>query len=290
MGGICEGSKNQKNSGPKESEPPKMEDDYEEGIIKGAKEMKLLEETDQKEKEKCICKINGSKIGTGFFCKIKYENASIPVLITNYHVIDDKYLESINRLKIYINEESKFLSINKSRIIYSSSNNEYDIIIIRLQDGEIENYLEIDENIFENSENSFRNEPIYILHYPGKDEKAQVSFSDKGIEKLDEYDIKHLCNTESGSSGGPILSLMTNKIIGIHKGAIKKGYNIGTFLKFPLNELNQVKQENKENKENEEFSKKKEKIENEIKIFNGIKIEVKVGERDINEDKFIDCK
>ena len=53
MGGTCEGSKNQKNSGPKESEPPKMEDDYEEGIIKGAKEMKLLEETDQKEKGKC---------------------------------------------------------------------------------------------------------------------------------------------------------------------------------------------------------------------------------------------
>ena len=100
MGGICEGSKNQKISGPKECEPPKMEDDYEEGIIKGAKEMKLLEETDQKEKGKCICKINGSKIGTGFFCKIKYENALIPVLITNYHVIDDNFIESKDNIKI----------------------------------------------------------------------------------------------------------------------------------------------------------------------------------------------
>ena len=34
---------------------------------------------------------------------------------------------------------------------------------------------------------------------------------------------------------------MTNKVIGIHKGSIVKygkcSYNIGTFLKFPLNDL-----------------------------------------------------
>ena len=53
----------------------------------------------------------------------------------------------------------------------------------------------------------------------------------------------HKCNTEIGSSGGPIFSAITKKIIGIHKGAIynkerKTKFNIGTFLKFPLNELN----------------------------------------------------
>ena len=85
--------------------------------------------------------------------------------------------------------------------------------------------MEIDENIFENSENAYRNEPIYILHYPGKEGKAQISFNKegkKGIEKIKEYDIKHLCNTEEGSSGSPILSAMTNKIIGIHKATIRK--------------------------------------------------------------------
>ena len=43
--------------------------------------------------EKCICKIyknDGSK-GTGFFCKINYDNKEIPVMITNYHVINDEY-------------------------------------------------------------------------------------------------------------------------------------------------------------------------------------------------------
>ena len=137
--------------------------------------------------------------------------------------------------------EYKFINLNKNKIIYSSSDNEYDIMIIRLQNGKIKDYLEIDDNIFENSEQAYKNELIYILHYPGKDKKAQISYSEKGIEKLDEYDIKHYCSTYNGSSGSPILSAATNEIIGIHRGTYdrKKGkeYNYGTFLKYPLNEL-----------------------------------------------------
>ena len=277
-----------------------MEDRIEEGLINGAEEIKPLEETELKNLGKCICKINGKeKIGTGFFCKITIKDKLVPVLITNNHVINDEFLQEKKQLKFYIGDESQIINIDSKRKIYSSESNEYDIMIIKLKEAdEINNFLEIDKNIFKNnSEKSYEDEQIYILHYP-RAGKASVSYG-KGIEQLNDFDIKHLCNTESGSSGGPILSLMTNKIIGIHKGAIKKGYNIGTFLKFPLNELNQVKQENKgnkedkenkkdkenkENKENEEFSKKKDKIENEIKIFNGIKMEVKVGENDINED------
>ena len=140
--------------------------------------------------------------------------------------------------------QSKFINLSKNKILYSSSNNKYDIIIIRLLDNEIEHYLKIDENIFENSEKEYKDEPIYILHYPGKDEKAKVSYSEKGIEKINEYDIKHYCNTEEGSSGSPILSSMTNKIIGIHKAANRKrGYNFGSFLKYPLSELKGNKNE-----------------------------------------------
>ena len=110
--------------------------------------MKPLEDTDQKEKGKCICKINGSKIGTGFFCKMIYENKLVTVLITNYHVLDDKYVASKDNIKVYINEKYKIIKINKNNIIYLSRNNDYDIIIIRLEEDDIENYLEIDENIF----------------------------------------------------------------------------------------------------------------------------------------------
>ena len=76
------------------------------------------------------------------------------------------------------------------------------------------------------------------MHHPNAEE-AKVSFG-SGIEKVNDYDIKHFCHTEPGSSGGPILSKITNKVIGIHKGSIGKGkcdYNIGTFLKYPLSRL-----------------------------------------------------
>ena len=221
-----------------------MEERTEEGKPMGAEEAILLCESEYKSKGNCICKIDGNKAGTGFFCKIKRGEELIPVLITNYHVIDDNYMKQNKYLKFYINDKSHIIDLNSVSKIYSSSNNEYDMMIIRLKEGQVNNYLDIDENIFEdNSENYYENDSIYILHYANAEE-AKVSFG-KGIKKVDNYDIKHLCHTEPGSSGGPILSRMTNKVIGIHKGSIGRGkcdYNIGTFLKYPLKE---VKNQNK---------------------------------------------
>ena len=223
----------------------------EEGKPMGAEEAILLCESEYKSKGNCICKIDGSKAGTGFFCKIERGDELIPVLITNYHVIDDNFLEQNKYLKFYINDKSHIIDLNSESKIYSSPDNQYDMMIIRIKEGLVNDYLEIDKNIFEDdSEKYYENESIYILHYANEGE-AKVSFG-KGLKKLDNYDIKHLCHTETGSSGGPILSRLTNKVIGIHKGSIGKDkcdYNIGTFLKYPLNEVkNQNKPEENEQK------------------------------------------
>ena len=249
-----------------------MEDRVDEGLIKGAKEIVPLEETLMHHMGNFICKINGNKIGTGFFCKIPYKGNLIPVLITNNHVIDDDYLKDKNYIKFYINEDSQIINIDKNSKIYSSNRNEYDITIIKLNEAdEIKNFLEIDKNIFKNnSELYYKDEQIYILHYPNAG-KPSISYG-KGIEKLTDFDIKHFCNTQPGSSGGPILSLLTNKIIGIHKAFIKKGYNIGTFLKFPLNELNgtSINQSLNENIN--------------INDSNEIRIIINISKDDINKD------
>ena len=228
--------------------------------IPGSKEAISLAEAGLEEKENCFCKIYGNKTGTGFFSKIKYKDTLIPVLITNYHIIDNKYMEENNFIKFYINNKYQIIdNINKNDIIYPSpnENDKYDIIIIKLKenDRDIINYLEIDENIFQTkSELYYKNEPIYILHYPNSRE-PKVSYG-KGLEKINDYDMKYLCHTEPESSGGPILSYKTNKVIGIHKlFDNNKKYNIGTFLKFPLNELNEN--------------------------YNNISVEVKIDEMDI---------
>ena len=57
-----------------------MEERTEEGKPMGAEEAILLCESEYKSKGNCICKIDGSKAGTGFFCKIKRGEELIPVL------------------------------------------------------------------------------------------------------------------------------------------------------------------------------------------------------------------
>ena len=219
-----------------------MEEKFEEGIIKGSLDSIPIEKLEKilEQMKQCICKIYGKKIGTGFFCKILFKDKLVPVLMTNYHIIDDDFIENNKQIKISIDESHKLINIDNSNKIYSHEKNKYDIMIIKLKEGEVNNFLELDENIFNNnSEYLYEDDSIYVLHYPNGS-KASVSFGN-GIKTFNNFDIKHKCNTGTGSSGAPILNLSTNKILGIHKGFVKsnsENTNIGTFLKFPLNELN----------------------------------------------------
>ena len=200
-------------------------------------------ETISMQLQKSICKIKGKLIGTGFFCYINYENKNIPCLMTNYHILDDKYIKDNNKIEIIINDNKINIIINIEDIIYKSKKNEYDLIIIKLKEEYMKNinYFELDDNLFNKS--SLKGyESIYILHYLNG-QNASVSYGKDIIYDPNyKYDIQYKCNTLLGSSGGPILNLLSNKIIGIHKGCIQKNdgikYNIGTFLKYPLKEIN----------------------------------------------------
>jgi len=225
-----------------------MEENVEEGQIKGSIDIISIDKINllSEQMKKCICKIDGNKKGTGFFCKINYENKLIPVLMTNYHVVNSDYFERENNLIVSTNEKRFAINISNNNILYSSTNKEYDLMIIKLNESqdEINNYLEIDKHIFSNkSEKAYENESIYILHYASGG-KPSISFG-YGFKQNNNYEMNHLCNTENCSSGSPILSLSSNQIIGIHRGCIRKKdgttTNYGTFLKFPLNELNQNK-------------------------------------------------
>ena len=171
--------------------------------------------------QKSICKIKGKLIGTGFFCYINYENKNIPCLMTNYHVLDDKYIKDNNKIEIIINDNKINIIINIEDIIYKSKKDEYDLIIIKLKEEYMKNinYLELDNNLF-NKKSLKGYESIYILHYPNA-QNASVSYGKDIIYDPNyKYDIQYKCNILFGSSGGPILNLLTNKIISIHKGCI----------------------------------------------------------------------
>ena len=217
-----------------------------EGEIKGAIEPVTLKQTEKilNQMNKSVCKIEtDNKSGTGFFCKLNLNKEKIPVLITNFHIIDDNYIKKSN-LKITFqlgNEEGcRIIHLTKNKKIFSS--NKYDMMVIKIEkydEPKNINYLEIDDSIFlANSEFKYKNASIYIIHYPFQKE-VSVSYG-KTIKTENDYDITHKCETNKGSSGSPIFSLSTNKVIGIHKAyEIKNSgcINVGTFLKNPIEEI-----------------------------------------------------
>ena len=99
--------------------------------------------------------------------------------------------------------------------------------------------MEIDDDILEKEkkiiELEYRRKSIYILQYP----KGELSVSYGIINNIIDNKINHYSNTEEGSSGSPILSLKTFKIIGIHYGSKNnKKINYGIFIKYAIDEFN----------------------------------------------------
>ena len=116
-------------------------------------------------------------------------------------------------------------------------------------------FFELDNQIFnDNSTIIFKNEQIFLLHYP---KGIEMTFSQGLIQNISEdgYTIEHLCSSQEGSSGGPLINSTRFQVIGIHKGGAKgaNNYNLGTLLKKPIEEfkikinleINQIKEGNK---------------------------------------------
>jgi hypothetical protein len=197
--------------------------------------------------DNCICKIikQNGETGTGFFCKIKFKGhpISLPLLATNNHVLNKDDLMINNIVSIIFNEDKQIrkIYIDNKRKVYT--NEDLDATFIELKPNDnIENFLEVDEDIINQKKDilnlTFQKQSIYILHYPGG-KNVEVSY---GLSiNIDEENITHNCNTLDGSSGAPILSLESFKVIGIHYGGIKSNnmkYNKGTFIKYPISEYN----------------------------------------------------
>ena len=184
----------------------------------------------------CICKLNINGVnGTGFFCKIPFQNNETKILLmTNYHVLDKNYYEANNKINLLINDEKEIKTIDLRIKRNTYFNQENDITLIELNENDnINNFLELDENLFRHNNNIlYEYKSLYVLQYP-KGGNAAVSYG--LLTSLDKYEIKHICSTENGSSGSPILNLETNKVIGIHKeGSINFEFNKGIYLKYIL--------------------------------------------------------
>ena len=186
----------------------------------------------------CICKIkNNQIIGAGFFCRIPYiNNTKINALITSYQIIDDYYLNPNNKIILLLNShnEDKVINLDPNRKIYSSK--KYNTTIIELKESDnINNYLELDENLFRNDiKEYYESQSIYILQYLFSG-TASVSYGI--LNEFNRFNFKHICFAESGSKGAPILNLSNNKVIGISIELKENiSFNFGVILKDPIEE------------------------------------------------------
>ena len=103
--------------------------------------------------KKGICKIkNKNGKGTGFFCKITYENEIIPVMITANHIINQEIIDKEKKINVTLNDDdenqNKYIQIDSNKKIYT--NEKYDITIIEIKpdEDEVHYFLEIDKNKF----------------------------------------------------------------------------------------------------------------------------------------------
>ena len=157
------------------------------------------------------CKIEclieeGKKVGTGFLVTLPIPDKENPIrgLITTNDILDDKTLYETKITLNFILEE-KIINLNPQEY-FCFSDDFLNIIFIELKNPEFDGFDFI--NIEENGNNLYY---IYII----KDLKNKVLSKGKINTKWG-YKLHHNIFTEEELCGSPIVSLKTNKIIGIH--------------------------------------------------------------------------
>jgi flagellar hook protein FlgE len=182
----------------------------------------------------------GSEIINGFICKIPIlnKNKYLKVLITSNSNINEEILNKKDgKISIEINgEKIKYICLNN---IMKYTSKAYDTTILEIkEEAEINNYLEIDEYIFNGDINhssiklEFKYRTIYsiysIIYQYGK-----LSTLYGMIQNQDNNLFYHSIGV--GSPGSPIFN-KKNKLIGMHIG-MHSNRNIGQCLYYPIKEF-----------------------------------------------------
>ena len=188
--------------------------------------------------DKCICKISktiDSKEveGTGFFCIIFHpdQNKLLPVLITNNHVLNANDIKENEKIILSFDKIKKTIEITNSRKTYTDDKLDITIIEIKPNIDKINNFLDVDDY---NNKN-YKDEDICVLQFPSKEEDSLLLGK---IIEINEKNFNYNCKNEYGSSGGPIISLSNNNVIGLHKESIKSNNNKGIFIKYGIEQFN----------------------------------------------------
>ena len=135
-------------------------------------------------------------------------------LMTNNHVLNQKGLLK-NLISINFDLENKSYNLNpKNHFIFSDPF--LDVTFIQMKDKELD---ELGIDCLEIHEEESITDDAFIVQYPnGKN----LSIAQGKIKSRWGFNLFHIVSTNHGSSGGPLVLINDNKIIGIHKCGMKE--------------------------------------------------------------------
>ena len=189
-----------------------------------------------KKSQKSVCEIvlkNG--YGSGFFCKMLYENKDIYCLFTNNHVINEEMLSKKEDIEIKLNKKNYTISLNLNRRVWTNINLDFTCIEILKKDKVFSkiDVFEIDRYNYniEYELSNYDKRGIVIASIGNMEEielpQGVIYYINKNDEKF-----FHNANTDAGFSGGAIILVNNLKIMGIHCGYEKNNKkNIGIYFK-----------------------------------------------------------
>ena len=182
-------------------------------------------------KSKATVKIRlSSGVGSGFFIKLERNKKPFYCLMTNQHVIESEMILNKEIIFLYDNEERLIseikLNIKERIIICFMELLKLDVTLVEIipkDNINYQTYFLLPYN-FNNDFNphQFMIKDIEIMQYPQGGEQCFSYGKTCGLYP-DNYNIFiHNCNTNFGSSGGPIFLSGDQRVIAIHKGV----YNV----------------------------------------------------------------
>ena len=198
-----------------------------------------------------VCKLtvkeNKEKIinsGTGFFMMLNLEEKKLNCLITNYHVISQTVVDAKQILLIQIEKDNKEIEIklDNSKRFIKCLERPTDITIIEIIDSDKilkdVNFLMYDLNYLSGYE-QYEESDIIILQHP-LGQETQIGIGK--ILNIKYFEFEHSIETDSCSSGSPVILIGNSKVVGIHKQMNKRNNNgIGTFIGEIFNEIKKRK-------------------------------------------------
>ena len=188
---------------------------------------------------------NDKGLASGFFLQLKRNNKNFYCLMTNAHVVNEDMIKNKEKIKIKYDIEGKELNLElnkEERIINCYKDFGYDISIIEIipKDEIKDKTYFLEPNTADCDD--FIEKEIQIIQFP---DGNRLSLSKAKITekfKICDYMFFHEASTENGSSGSPIVLKNDDRVLGIHKGAIKgKKKNIGIFIGNIIESLKKYK-------------------------------------------------